>query len=176
MPSAAAGQGLPAADDRIDIGGVELQPVAAPAGALGGDHRRATADKAVEYDVAARRAIEDRIGDHRDRLHRRVQRREIALSAAAGEGVGPRVAPYVAAVAPEPAKLDVVAVPGAAVFEHEDKLVLAAVERTHAAIVLDPNTEVFQLAINAATGGQEFFGMAPIHANEVDRAGNAECY
>ena len=50
MEGAAAGQFLPAADDRIDITGVELQPTAAPAGALGGDHRRAAAEKAVEHD------------------------------------------------------------------------------------------------------------------------------
>jgi hypothetical protein len=36
------------------------------------------------------------------------------------------------------------------VFEHEDKLVLAAVQRGHAAIVLDPDAEVFQLVIDAA--------------------------
>ena len=55
----------------------------------------------------------------------------------------------------EPAKLDVVSVIVAAVFEHEDKLVLAAVQRTHAAIVLDPDAEVFQLVIDAAAGGEE---------------------
>src|SRR5205823_1000775 len=43
----AAGQRLPAADDRVDIGAIELQPVAAPAGALGRDHRRAAAKKGV---------------------------------------------------------------------------------------------------------------------------------
>jgi hypothetical protein len=77
MEGAAAGQFLPAADDRIDITGVELQPIAAPAGMLGGDHRRTAAEKAVEHNVAARRAVEDRIGNHRHRLHRRVQRRQI---------------------------------------------------------------------------------------------------
>ena len=70
-----------------------------------------------------------------------------------GKGVGPRVPPHVAAVAPEPTKLDVVLVAVAAVFEDEDKLMLTAIQRTHTAIVLDPNTEVLQLAIYAATGG-----------------------
>ena len=63
MSRAAAGQRLPAADNRIDIGGIELDAVAAPAGALGRNHRRAAAEKAIEHDVAAGRAVEDRTGD-----------------------------------------------------------------------------------------------------------------
>ena len=88
MTSAPAGQCLPAADNRIDIGRVELQPVAAPAGALGGDHRRAAAEKGVQHDLTAGGAVEDRVGDHRHRLYRRVQRQQIAFLAAAGEGIG----------------------------------------------------------------------------------------
>src|SRR5438309_6262556 len=143
MTSAAAGQCLPAADDRVDIAGIELKSVAAPAGALGGDHRRAAAEKAIEHDVAAGRAVEDRIGDHRHRFYCRMQRRQIALLAAAGEGVGPGVVPNITAVATELAELDIVAVWLAAVFEHKDQLVLAAVERTHAGAVLDPDAKVF---------------------------------
>ena len=79
----------------------------------------------------------------------------------------PRVVPDVAAVAPKLSELNVVAVPVAAVFEDEDKLVLAAVERPHTAIVLDPDAEVLQLAIGAVAGGQQLFEMAPIHANVV---------
>src|SRR5947207_13595642 len=112
MMSTAAGECLPAADDRVDIAGIELKSVAAPAGALGGDHRRAAAEKAVEHDVAAGRTVEDRIGDHRHRLHRRMQRQQIALLAAAGEGIGPGVAPEIAAIAAELTELDIVAVPG----------------------------------------------------------------
>src|SRR6266446_5990488 len=93
MMSAPAGQRLPSPDDRIDIGGVKLQPVAAPASALGRDQCRTAAEKRIEHDVAAGRAIEDRIGDHRHRLHGRVQRQEIALLAAAGEGIGSGVVP-----------------------------------------------------------------------------------
>src|SRR5689334_20672650 len=144
MEGAAAGQFLPAANDRIDIATVELQPIAAPAGALGGDHRRAAADKAVEHDVAARRAVEDRVGNHRHRLHRRVKRRQIAFLAW-DKGVGPGVIPDIAAVAPEAAELDVVAVPAAAVLEDKDELVPAAIERAHPGVVLDPDAEVFQL-------------------------------
>jgi hypothetical protein len=61
-------------------------------------------------------------------------------------------------------------------FEHKDKLVLAAVERAHPAIVLDPNAEVLQLVIGGSAGGQQLLDMAPVHADEVQRAVEAECY
>jgi hypothetical protein len=53
------------------------------------------------------------------------------------------------------AELDIVAVPLAAVFEDEDQLVLAAIERPHPGVVLDPDAEVFELAIGVAAGGQQ---------------------
>src|SRR6267378_8563804 len=147
MKSATAAQFLPAADDRVGINGVELHTVAAPAGAFGGDQRRAAAEKGVEHDVAAGRAVEDRVSDHRHRLDGRMQRQQIAFLATACKGAGAGIAPNIAAIAAKLAKLDVVAVPLAAAFEDEDKLVLAAVERPHPGIVLDPDNEVFQLAI-----------------------------
>ena len=58
MPSAVAGQLLPATDSGIDIGRVELRSKAAPTGALGGDRRRAATQKSVEHDVAAGGAVE----------------------------------------------------------------------------------------------------------------------
>jgi hypothetical protein len=82
--------------------------------------------------------------------------------------------PNIAAVTAELAELDIVAVPVTAVFEDEDQLVLAAVERAHPGIVLDPDAEIFRLAIDAAAGGQQVFGMAPVHADEVQRTVNAE--
>src|ERR1700746_1555366 len=116
MTRAAAGQRLPATDNRIDVESIELQPVATAAGALGGDQGRAAAEKGVEHDVAAGRAVEDRVGNHCYGLHGWVQRQEIALLAATGEGVGSRVMPDIAAVAPVLAELDIVAVPVAAMF------------------------------------------------------------
>jgi hypothetical protein len=73
------------------------------------------------------------------------------------------------------AELDIVAVPVAAVFEDEHQLVLAAIERAHPGIVLDPDAEVFQLAIGVAAGGQQLVDMAPVHADVLQRAVNAEC-
>src|SRR3984893_5740459 len=175
MTSAPTGQRLPAAEDRIDIGRVEFQPVAAPASALGGHHRRTAAEEDVEHDIAAGRAVEDRIGDHCHRLHGRMQRRQVALLAAAGEGVGSGVSPDIAAVTAELAELDIVAVRLTPLFKHKDKLVVAAVERAHPGIVLDPDAEVFQLAIDAVSGGHQLLDVAPVHADEVQGAVTAEC-
>ena len=47
MSRGAAGEGLPALHDHIDIGGVELDPMAHAAGHLGGDQARARAEKRV---------------------------------------------------------------------------------------------------------------------------------
>src|SRR5271170_2192979 len=52
---------------------------------------------------------------------------------------------------------------------------LAAVERTHPAIVLDPNAEVLQLVIGGSAGRQQLLDMAPVDADEVQRAVDAEC-
>ena len=82
--------------------------------------------------------------------------------------------PDIAAVAAELSELDVVAMPLAAMFEDEDELVLAPIKRAHPGIVLDPDAEIFQLAIDAAAGGQQVFGMAPVHADEVQRTVDAE--
>src|SRR5215469_16581578 len=169
MTGTAASQRLPAADRRVDIGGVELDTATAPAGAFGRYHRRAAAEKAVEHDVAAGRAVEDRIGDQRHRLHCWMQRREIALLGAAAKGIASRVPPHIAAVAPEAAKLDVVAVLVAAVFEDKDELVLAAVKRAHPGIILDPNAEVLDLAVDAVGGAEQLCDMAPIHADVMQR-------
>ena len=96
-----------------------------------------------------------------------MERQQIALLAAAGEGVGSGIAPHIAAISAILAELDVVAVPAATVLEHKHKLVLAAVERAHPAIVLDPDTEVFQLAVGLSASRQQrdlyerFLGATP---------------
>jgi hypothetical protein len=128
----------------------------------------------TQLDLPAGGAVEDRVRHHRHRLHRRVQRQQIALRCRAGEGVGPGIAPDIAAVAAELAELDVVAVRPAALFEDEDELVLAAVERAHAGVVLDPNADIFELAIGFSAGGQQFVEVAPVHADVVQRSAGAE--
>jgi len=79
-------------------------------------------------------------------LHGRVQRQQIALLAAAGKGVSSGVMPDVAAVAAELAKLDIVAMSIAAVFEHKDEFVLAAIERAHSPLSLIQTQTFFNSA------------------------------
>ena len=55
--------GLPPPHDGVDVERIELQPEAAPTGALGRDHAGAAAKKAVEHDVAACGAVQDSVSD-----------------------------------------------------------------------------------------------------------------
>src|SRR6516225_4525688 len=167
VTGAVAGTRLPAANGRVDIDRIELQPVAATTCSFGRDDRRAAAEKGIEHDSAAGRTIEDRVGNHRHRFDRRVKLQEVALSAAAGKGIDTRIPPDIAAAAAEPAELDVVVVHPVPVLEHQHKLVPAAVQRAHSGIVLDPDAEILQLAIGLAPSGQQLAEMAPIHADEV---------
>ena len=57
-----------------------------------------------------------------------------------------------------------------AVLEHEDKLVLAAVQRTHARVVLRPDTDVLELGIGLLAGLEELAQVPPVHADEVQRS------
>jgi hypothetical protein len=72
---------LPAADCRIHVTRIKFESETAPTGALGRDYRGAAAQETVQHDVAPRRGIHDGIGDHRDRLHGRMKREQIALIA-----------------------------------------------------------------------------------------------
>src|SRR5271154_6599003 len=103
-----------------------------------------------------------------------MQRRQIALLFAATEGIASGVTPDIAAVAPEPAELHIVAVLLAAMFEDKDELVLAAVERAHPRVVLDPDAEVLHLVVDPAAGRQQLFDVAPVHADVMERAVGAE--
>src|SRR3989442_863882 len=67
--------------------------------------------------------------------------------------VFPHGLPDIGAVAPEAAELDIVAMRLLAVAEHEDELMPRAVERTHAAVALDPDAEVQKIEGYGAAGG-----------------------
>src|SRR5580704_8713839 len=64
---------LPTANDDVDIGGVEFNAIADPAGALGRDHSRATAQKRIKHNVSPSRAVHDRVCDESDRFDRGMQ-------------------------------------------------------------------------------------------------------
>src|SRR5215469_16859775 len=136
---AVSGKGLPAPDDGIDVARIELQSVTAPAGSLRRHDGGAATHKGIKDNVAPGRAIHDGVGHQGDRLHGRVQRKEIALFSRSTRTIHSRVVPDIAAMAAKLTKLHVVAVWGMAVLEHEHQLVLAAIERAHAGIMLGPD-------------------------------------
>ena len=53
----------------------------------------------------------------------------------------------------------------AALLEDQDELVLAAIQRAHASIVLDPDAHILEFAIGLLADGEQFGEMAPIHAD-----------
>src|SRR6185437_13564591 len=65
--------GLPTPHDCVDVARIQFEAEAAPAGALGRDHRSAAAKKAVEHDITASGTIQDRIRDQSHRFHGRMQ-------------------------------------------------------------------------------------------------------
>ena len=75
---------------------------------FGRQNGRARTRELIEHHVAARRAIEKRVGDERDGLHRRM--RGERFHAASPEGVDARVGPDVGAIAAEAAQFDIVSV------------------------------------------------------------------
>src|SRR5712671_4778802 len=168
-----AGEMLPAADRGIDIEWVELHPTADAADALGRQQRRAAAEKGIEDDVAADRAVENRIGDQRDWLYRRMQSGEVSFLTPSPELVRARVLPDIGPVAAMLAQFDVVAVPRPAVFEDVNQLVLAPVQRSHAGIVFDPDAQIFEFGINPQCRGQQLMLVAPIHADVMERSRGA---
>ena len=165
---------LPAADDRVDIPGVDLDAVTDTAHVLGGDERGAGAEEAVEDDVSAGCAIEDRVGAEAGRLHGRMEGK---LFAALGVDrvsafVGPDIA-TVAAMAPE---LDIVGVRGVAELEYHHELRLAAVEAPHAGVGLDPGHDIDEREVAFTTCLEQDLDMTPVDEDVEEGAVDAELY
>src|SRR5262245_37396347 len=91
----------------------------------------------------------------------------------AGKGIGAGVTPDIAAMASKPAELDIIAVLPTALLKDRDEFVLAAIERAHAGIVLDPDADILEFAIGASTGGEQFPVMTPVDADVMQRSGGA---
>src|SRR6202047_3914674 len=98
-----------------------------------------------------------------------MQCQKVAFYPGAAERVDPGVIPHIAAVATVAAELDMVLMRVPAMLEQEHELVLAAVERAHAGIVLGPDAQVLQFGIGALAGGEQLRHVPPIHADEVER-------
>src|SRR5215475_10450832 len=82
MSRGAAGEGLPALHDHIDITGIELEPMAHAAGHLGGDQARTRAEKRVIDRLTGPSVVGDWAAHAFDRLLRPVPPTLLALSVA----------------------------------------------------------------------------------------------
>src|SRR5271165_2500791 len=155
MDGMVTGVALPAPDGCVDINGIELDAMADAANPLGSNQGRAAAHEGIENHIAAAGAVKDRICDHGHRLHRWVQSEKITLLALSPEVGYPGIIPDVGSVTAILAELDIVPVRGLAMLEDKDQLVLAAIERAHAGVALDPDAEVFQFGVNLTARSQQ---------------------
>src|SRR5260370_38459764 len=80
------------------------------------------------------------------------------------------IVPHVRAIATVLAELEIIDVRGGPGLPYEHQLMLRAVERAHAGIGLVPDTEVLELAVDLAAGGEHLPHMPPTHADLMDRA------
>src|SRR5438270_13033107 len=108
--SMVAGVALPSFNCRIDVEGIELNPVAAASRSLGCDECGPGAQEPIQHQVPTSRAVEQGIGNQSDGFHRRVQSQELAFITLFGKGVQAWIFPDVSAIATESPKLDVVSV------------------------------------------------------------------
>src|SRR5205823_3464728 len=81
----------------------------------------------------------------------------------------PRYCQTLVSIAPMLTKLEAVHVGRRSLLECEDQLMARAVEAAHPAIVLGPDDQVLQRAVNGLPGCKDLDDVAPIHADEVDR-------
>ena len=94
------------ADNDIGVVAIDFNAVAPPAGLFGCDQGRTTPGEDVENDSSALGAIQNRVGNQRNRLDRRVHGK--FGTAVLAKGVHPRVIPDVCAISTKPPQLDIV--------------------------------------------------------------------
>src|SRR5688572_30725515 len=80
------------------------------------------------------------------------------------------IVPYIRPVAAMAPKLDRIEVSGASDPVGEYQFVLGTIERAHPGIALIPDAKIQELAIDRPAHSGEIVHVAPVHANEVDRA------
>ena len=114
------------------------------------------------------RAVANGVGNQRHRLDRGMHRQ--LFRAPRLQAVEAGIIPDIGAIAAMAAELDIIDVRRRAVFEDRNQLVLGAVEAAHAAIVLAPDTEILEFAIDFTAGAQQGKQVAPIHADKMNGA------
>src|ERR1700756_3242529 len=95
---------------------------------------------------------------------------QMALVRRSAEIICRRIGPDVRSMTAMASKFDVVAMAPPAGFEDHDVLVLAPIERSHASIVLHPNTDILELQTAHIPRGQQFAEVPPVHAGKENCA------
>src|SRR4029079_14549370 len=80
------------------------------------------------------------------------------------------ILPHIREAAAILAEIEVVDVRCGSGFPDEDEFMATAVERSHSAVLLGPDTDIFQFRVRAIARGHHLFDAAPIHTNVVDRS------
>ena len=119
------------------------------------------------------RAVENRVGDHSDRLYCRVQRRKLSFLTRAAESRSNGISPDIGSVAAVAAELDIVVVRPSARFENKNELMLRAIEAPHSGVGLRPHAEIDRLERIGPGRGEQLTDMAPIHADIYEASGMA---
>src|SRR5260370_6607454 len=113
-----------AANGDIAVGRIYLNAVAPAPGLFRRDQSRARADKCVEHNALAMRAIPEGISHHRHGFYGRMQGQ---ISAVFAEAVHARIVPDISSVSPVFAQLDVVDMRCGAGLKDEYKFMLRAI-------------------------------------------------
>src|SRR3984893_15170043 len=113
-----------AATSDIAVGRIYLNAVATAPGLFRRDQSRAGADKCVEHNALAMRAIPEGISHHRHGFYGRMERQ---ISAVAAKAVHARIVPDISAVSAVFTQLDIVNVRRGAGLKDEYKFMLRAI-------------------------------------------------
>lgn len=131
------GVGFPARENAVAVFGIEFAETRTPASLVGGNQGGARPSEKIEHNAAAAGDVLDGVGDHLDRLHRRMEGKLFkAISLA---GIGALIGPDVRSVSAMLAELESVEMGRSPAFEGEYQLVPGPVEAAHPAIVLRPD-------------------------------------
>jgi hypothetical protein len=114
------GQPLPSLNCSVNVSTVYFDAAAPSARAFGGEKGGSAAEVGIQHDVVALSGIQNRVGNERNWLNRRMQMTG-AVSPIACKAVGARLMPNVGAISPEPPQLHIVEVQFLAVSGYKNE-------------------------------------------------------
>src|ERR1700750_2457069 len=97
-PGCLASHPLPAPNSGINVERIDLYAVADSTDTLRRHQRRSAAEEGIENQLAAFRAVQDRVSDQCDRLNRRMQGQQVALLATPTKSIHAWIVPNIGAI------------------------------------------------------------------------------